>query len=120
MPNSWDSEQLVYQAEFPTDIGMLDLPRHAGGDVDWHSADLRDPAPLPGQAEVMRAVPTPLHYPGAPDPRWWTIEDANVDIGGFPPDRSQFPTLLLIELICSHSNDWGFSSPCPLRSGRSA
>jgi hypothetical protein len=116
-PNSWDSEQLVYEAEFRTDIGALHIPRHAGGEVDWHSADIREPAPLPGQADVVRAVPTPLHYPGSPDPRWWTIEDANVDIGGFPPDRSQFPTLLLIDLICSHSNDW-FLFPMPAQVGQ--
>jgi hypothetical protein len=110
-PNSWDSDELVYGAKFPTVIGTLDIPRLAGGEVDWHSADLEDPLPLPGAGDVEHAVPTPLHYPGAPDPRWWTIEDANVDVGGFPPDRSQFPTLLLIDLICSHSNDWFL---CPL------
>jgi hypothetical protein len=97
---------LVYDAQFPTNLGALDLPRHAGGEIDWHSADLTNAGPLPGAGTVLHAVPSPLRYPGAPAPRWWTIEDAAVDIGGFPPDRSQFPTLLLIDLICSHSNDW--------------
>lgn len=50
--------------------------------------------------------PSRFNYPGAPHPRWWHIEDALVDIGGFPPDRSHFPTLLLLDLILTHSNDW--------------
>jgi hypothetical protein len=57
-------------------------------------------------------IPQRLRYPGAPAPRWWEIEDAAVDIGGFPPDRSHFATALLIELICDHANDW-FTLPIP-------
>jgi hypothetical protein len=52
------------------------------------------------------AYPTALHYPGAPNSRWWEIEDAAVDIGGYPPDSSHFATTLLIDLIASHGDDW--------------
>ena len=57
-------------------------------------------------------IPQRLRYPGAPAPRWWELEDAAVDIGGFPPDRSHLATALLIELICDHANDW-FTIPIP-------
>jgi hypothetical protein len=55
-------------------------------------------------------------YPGAPLPRWWQIEDAKVDVGGYPPDRSHLATLLLIDLIVSHSDDW-FTCPLQARAG---
>jgi hypothetical protein len=61
------------------------------------------PDPLPDAVEVF---PGRMRYPGAPHPRWWQIEDRAVDIGGFPPDRSHFATMLLIDLIVAHSDDW--------------
>jgi hypothetical protein len=120
-PDSWDAAELVYQAEFQTRAATLTMPRHAGGDVDWYSADA-GPAPAPGalpSARVSRhgAFPTPFEYPGAPNERWWAIENAAVDIGGYPPDRTHFPTLLLIDLIVSHSNDW-FLFPVPAHVGQ--
>jgi hypothetical protein len=94
------------------------LPRHSGGTVDWFSADSTgDEAFKPSGDEMDGVVhPTALHYPGAPCNRWWEIEDAAVDIGGYPPDSSHFPTTLLIELIASHSNDW-FLFPVDGRGG---
>jgi hypothetical protein len=50
--------------------------------------------------------PTALQYPGAPHSRWWEIEDAAVDLGGYPPDSSHFPTTLLLDLVASHGDDW--------------
>ncbi len=111
-PYCWNSEQLVYTAEFNVADQCLRLERHRGGVVDWYSADLvacvNPPAePLPASTEVNRlALPTQLQYPGAPNRRWWEIEDSAVDIGGYPPDPSQFATTLLIDLIASHSDDW--------------
>src|SRR5439155_2625032 len=57
-----------------------------------------------------------LHYPGAPNSRWWEIEDATVDIGGYPPDTSHFATTLLIDLISTHGDDW-FVFPIGTRVG---
>ena len=75
----------------------LRVAGHDGGDVDWFTADAAAPLPHPDLA-TRQVVPQRLHYPGAPAPRWWQIEDAAVDIGGFPPDRSHLATALLIEL----------------------
>ncbi|MFG6194563.1 hypothetical protein [Nonomuraea sp. JJY05] len=64
----------------------------------------------------VSAYPSRIHYPGAPLPRWWQIEDGKVDIGGYPPDRSHFATLLLIDLIMNQSDDW-FSFPIEALAG---
>jgi hypothetical protein len=105
----WDSAELVYDATFPlagAPESGLRLPRHRGGAVDWFSADATAAGEVPAHATVRTVFPAPLQYPGAPHSRWWEIEDAAVDVGGYPPDPSHFATSLLIELIASHSDDW--------------
>lgn len=72
-------------------------------------------APAGGVVDAV-VYPTALQYPGAPRSRWWEIEDAAVDIGGYPPDTSHFPTTLLIDLIASHGDDW-FLFPVDARGG---
>jgi len=107
---AWSSSQLLYNTAFDNAERQLQVARHAGGAVDWYSADgdpttllAPDPVPLP---DGIAVVPAQVQYPGAPHSRWWEIEDADTDIAGFPPDRSQFPTMLLIDLVVSHSDDW--------------
>jgi hypothetical protein len=120
-PFFWDSAELVYSADFPVagqNGRVARLPRHRGGVVDWFSADSdgADSFQPAGEEVDSQVYPTQLHYPGSPCNRWWEIEDAAVDIGGYPPDSSHFPTTLLIELIASHSNDW-FLFPVDGRGG---
>lgn len=107
---AWSPRQLLYNTDFDNDERQLQVARHAGGTVDWYSADglpsaelAPIPQPLPDGVPVL---PAQVQYPGAPHSRWWEIEDADSDITGFPPDRSQFPTMLLIDLVVSHSDDW--------------
>jgi hypothetical protein len=104
-PFRWDPAELVYTAEFPVGDTTLALPRHRGGRVDWFSGSAAGPVSLAAAAE-RRAYPVALHYPGAPNSRWWEIEDAAVDIGGYPPDSSHVATTLLLELISTHGDDW--------------
>jgi hypothetical protein len=103
----WDSAEFSYTTAFTAAEATLTLTRHEGGDLDWYSVDASVPlAADPNPPDPVSVYPARLQYPGAPLPRWWQIEDAKVDIGGYPPDRSHFATLLLIDLITSHSDDW--------------
>jgi len=120
----WRSDELIFQAEFPLagETGhSLVLPRHRGSSVDWYSADAASEegsgvfAPA-APSTPSQVYPTALQYPGAPRSRWWEIEDAAVDLGGYPPDTSHFPTTLLIDLVASHSDDW-FLFPVDARAG---
>jgi hypothetical protein len=110
-PLLWRSDELSYDASFP--IGdaaaarTLRLAEHGGGRLDWYSADATPEGFVPaGDTAALTRHPTPVEYPGAPRSRWWEIEDAAVDIGGYPPDTSHFATTLLIDLIASHGDDW--------------
>ncbi len=104
--DDWDPSRLVYDTDFSADGSGLQVHRHRGGRVDWYSADATEAVVQPPEITTGRVYPTPMTYPGAPHPRWWQIENARVDIAGFPPDRAHFATLLLIDLIVSHSDDW--------------
>jgi hypothetical protein len=85
----------------------LRVRHHHGGAMDWYSADGEGNLQVGGaHVQERDAVPTPLDYPGAPHSRFWEIEEARTDIGGYPPDLAHFPTMLLVDLIYSHSDDW--------------
>ncbi|MEO3389005.1 hypothetical protein [Mesorhizobium sp. CAU 1741] len=91
---------------------------HRGGPLDWYSAD-GEPSSATGEPSSpldLVLVPTPLEYPAAPLSRFWEIEDAAVDIGGYAPDTAHFATMLLVDLIFSHSDDW-FLFPVTLHAG---
>jgi len=110
-PDFWSPATLTYETTVPAGGTTLVVSGHDGGDVDWYTVDATGPLPAPNFA-TRQVIPQRLRYPGAPAPRWWEIEDAAVDIGGFPPDRSHLATALLIELVCDHANDW-FTIPIP-------
>jgi len=112
----WMSDELAYRTSFSCGDSVLRVDRHDGGDVDWWTVDAARPLTQTATVRNHAALPGRFSYPGAPLPRFWQIEDRHVDIGGFPPDRSHFATLLLIELIASHSDDW-FTFPFLTRSG---
>lgn len=114
----FSTSALTHSAAFAAGNAALRVEGHRGGDVDWFSVDV-DPHP-PVRLEVdapeptvRPVVPTRLTFPGAPHPRWWQIEDAKVDVGGFAPDRSHLATMLLCDLAVAHAEDW-FVFPVPL------
>ena len=112
----WNPTELVHAAQFTAGSATLDVPRHDGGDVDWYSVSADRPVEVPVLPEPVEVTPSRMKYPGAPHPRWWQIENARVDIGGFPPDRSHLATMLLIDLVVSHADNW-FTFPVPVQAG---
>jgi hypothetical protein len=112
----WNPAELAYDATFTAAGTELTLTRHDGGDLDWHSVDASAPLPTGTPGEPVTRFPRRVVYPGAPLPRWWQIEDAHVDIGGYPPDRAHLATLLLIDLIVNQSDDW-FTFPVDAMAG---
>lgn len=101
----WDTATFRYNAVLTAGDMKLALRDHPGGDIDWYAVDGAGPITLgPGIEHVTLA--SQLRYPGAPTVRFWEIEAAALDLGGPAPDRSKFATLLLLELLSSHSDDW--------------
>ena len=105
---AWDSFRFNYARRFETAERPLGVIDHHGGPLDWYSADAVPDVPLeePVPVAIKPMIPVPLEYPGAPHSRFWEIEDAAVDIGGYAPDAAHFSTMLLVDLIYSHGDDW--------------
>jgi hypothetical protein len=114
LPDRWSSSELHYEAPFAAGGTGLRARAHTGGDVDWFTVDGADGGVPPAHpaGRSCEVIPGRLDYPGAPHPRWWQLEDRAVDIGGFAPDRSHTATLLLLDVVLAHSDDW-FSFPVP-------
>lgn len=117
-PDRFSTSELAYSAPFAAGDVALQVDGHRGGDVDWFSVSVGDYPPVRLEADTReptrrQVVPTRLTFPGAPHPRWWQIEDAAVDVGGFAPDRSHLATMLLSDLAVAHAEDW-FVFPVPL------
>jgi hypothetical protein len=113
----WDPSELSYSATLPAGAATLIIERHDGGDLDWFSADaVGDIGTNGNPPTTTRTTPGRLRFPSAPLPRWWQIEDAQVSIGGQAPDRAHIATLILIDLIVNHSDDW-FTFSLPARAG---
>jgi hypothetical protein len=112
----WSSTELDHKASFEAGSTALMARGHAGGDVDWFTVDgepkARPVTRRPVAAPSRQVIPGRLDYPGAPNPRWWQLENHAVDIGGFAPDRSHFATMLLLDVVLEHSDDW-FIFPVP-------
>jgi hypothetical protein len=102
----WSASGLYYSTAFPCAGAQLEVAEHDGGDIDWWSVDADGTLAAPPPHDPVEIVPNRFRYPGAPHPRWWQIEDVATDPGGYPPDRGQFPTMLMVDLLSSPGNDW--------------
>ena len=115
--STWRSDRLAYEHSFPSGPVDFAASEHRGGDVDWWTVDA---VPATNQSlalvNTLHRLPTRISFRGAPHPRWWQIEDSADDLGAHPPDRTHIGTLLLIELMASHSDDW-FLLPLATKSG---
>jgi hypothetical protein len=119
LADRWSSSELNYGAQFTANGTVLAARDHDGGDADWFTVDADSPvvAPVPSGSS-REVIPGRLDYPGAPNPRWWQLEDHAVDIGGFSPDRSHLGAMLLFDVALAHSDDWfAFPVPPPVGSG---
>src|SRR5262249_30192437 len=65
---------------------------------------------------VRTTLPTPVTFPGMPNPRWWTMEDGRTNFGAIRPDTTDLAKLLFIEFGLLFSNDW-FLTPLTTRAG---
>jgi hypothetical protein len=115
--DNWNAAELAYDANLSAGGTTLAIRGHDGGDLDWFDADADAPLSSLATGPTVKTIPGRLRYPGAPLPRWWQIEDAQVSIGGQAPDRAALATLVLIDLIVNNSDDW-FTFSVPVEVGQ--
>lgn len=114
--SAWLSERMEYAfavaAPGRGDEDTLIAPEYAGGHLDWYAFDSGKELALGAQADgepqtlTQTVIPAPVSYRGMPAPRWWELEDAQVDFGAIDAGPDDLLRMLMINFAVEYGNDW--------------
>jgi hypothetical protein len=120
--SAWDSQRLTYsfRAAAPQPSGgqlVLDAASYHEGRLDWYSFEVDPsaeplttetaaPAPQPPAAKPLSFIPSPARFKGMPNPRFWEMEDRQVNFGNLNAKTTDHLLLLFAELSLVYGNDW--------------
>lgn len=119
--SAWDPQGLTYRfrmaAPRPNGQAVLDASRYHEGRLDWYSFDLdqdakpldtdaQNPAPPDPPEKPMAFLPTAATFKGMPAPRFWEMEDRQVNFGKLNAKTTDQLLLLFAELGLIYGNDW--------------
>jgi len=117
---AWDPERLTYAFRAAAPLNgeaqhVLDARRYHEGRIDWYTFDLDRRATPLASAEQPRATdpPEPLSFlpvaasfKGMPAPRFWEMEDRQVNFGALNAKTTDHLLLLFAEMGLVYGNDW--------------
>jgi|RhiMetdeSRZDD1v2_1073273.scaffolds.fasta_scaffold03227_8 hypothetical protein len=120
-PKAWEPGKMAYRIAIASPISgteqaVLDAPHYSEGRLDWYAFDA-SPATtqMPDPAEVMPAsvttnvisfLPTAADFPGMPSPRFWEMEDRQVNFGTINAKTTDHLLLTFAEMGLVFGNDW--------------
>ena len=114
--DAWNPERIEYAFSIGAAFGQeeidLTAAEYSEGHLDWHSVDIDSKIDLGAKQDnaavslVRATIPAPVTFRGAPAPRFWEMEDANIDYGLLPAGPGDLPHLMLSEFATSFGNDW--------------
>ena len=94
-----------------------------GEGFDWYSFDERPDAALDAAGDgnftadqKQGMLPTPILYPGMPNPRWWEFEDRQVSFPDVDAANLDLARLFVLDFALIYANDW-FTLPVTLPIG---
>ncbi|HEX8905463.1 MAG TPA: hypothetical protein VF771_11500 [Longimicrobiaceae bacterium] len=128
-PPVWDTSKLSYSVTAAAPAGRdaqarLVANRYDEGRLDWYSFELDRRAPplavdddahVPS-APVMEAIsfiPAAATFKGVPNPRFWEMEERQVNFGSLNAQTTDHLLLVFAEMGLVYGNDW-FVIPCTL------
>lgn len=104
--NHWQEQALNYQIKLETGNHYFMGDRYQGGRLSWYSVDqVNTDNQVFGKQETIASLPTPVHYPGAPNKRLWQFEDRRVYLGNSTEQQSKANEMFL-KFATLYSNDW--------------
>lgn len=125
--NAWIPERMEYNfnLEMPHPEGgktvVLEAEQYASGKLDWISFDenLKSGRSQGLQADNLKTavqtfIPAPLQYSGIPHPRFWQMEDGQIDFAKIQSGTTGLLSMLITEYGITYSNDW-FVLPYPMK-----
>ena len=129
--DAWVRDRLEHDfsltsADTPQRSTTLVADGYVGGHLDWYAFDAAPPAALepsvdasaapPIEQRVASFIPTTAHFAGAPNKRFWELEDTRVGFGLTTASKTDIVKLLLADFALASSNDW-FIVPLRVRCG---
>ncbi len=95
-----------------------------GGHLDWYhfnqnkTLQIDSPTSEASTPEsyVRTVIPSPVSFRGMPESRWWTFEDAEVNLGNLDAGKEDLGRMLLLQYALSYSDDW-FLMPLEIEIG---
>lgn len=119
---AWDPHRLTYtfRAGAPRSTQgqfVLDAGSYHEGRLDWYSFELdsrgaqittEPPLPPPPAAaeKPISFFPAPAKFKGMPNPRFWEMEDQQINFGNLNAKTTDQLLLLFAELGLIYGNDW--------------
>lgn len=119
---AWDPQRLTYtfRAAAPRLTAgqfVLDAESYHEGRLDWYSFELDThgtpinidpPVPPPANvpAKAISFLPAAATFKGMPNPRFWEMEDRQINLGNLNAKTTDQLLLLFAELGLVYGNDW--------------
>jgi hypothetical protein len=126
IPAAWVPERIEYAFSVATRLSdgecTLTAQEYCDGHLDWEDFSINAEVSMGAAADkaitqtTTTVIPAPVNFRGAPAPRFWEFEDAQVDYGAISTGPEDLPHMLLIEFANSFGNDW-FVIPVELNIG---
>jgi hypothetical protein len=115
-PAAWNPQQLGYAfsltASTPAGGLTLEATDHDGAGIDWFTFDAAvSAAPAAPAASSVSVHPAPVAYAGMPRPRFWELEDGDVNLDTMR-ESADPAHALLATFAHAYANDW-FLVPLP-------
>lgn len=102
----WNAKRFEYSFGLQMEDTELLAEEYYGYDLDWFHFDLVNVGEVNEAITAIPVKPVPATFKGMPLPRWWSLEDGQVDLGQIKRPHLNFLTELLIEFAFIYSNDW--------------
>jgi hypothetical protein len=114
---AWRSEALEYAFAVEVDGLSLAARDYPGRALDWYNFEVAG-GQLGAESErqTRQVTPTLLYFPGAPNPRWWRVEEGDAYFDEPVDPEPNVLSLLLPEFFYADINNW-YTLPLTLRAG---
>ncbi len=103
---AWQAEALEYAFALTTSIASFAGRDYHGRALDWYNLEVQTIGAASAETASRQIVPTQLHIPGAPHPRWWRFEDGNAYFDAPSDPEPNVLSLLLPEFAYTDINNW--------------
>jgi len=121
---AWQEDLLEYQFSYDMENPnskesyVFNVSSYDGANLDWYhfSFESTEQATLETKKTVQRMIANQLYFKGAPDPRWWKMEESDAYFDSPTDPEPNVLSLLLPEFFYTDINNW-YTFPLPSLSG---